>query len=128
MREATERLAATRRRLLRAVPDRLPHLVDYTSFCDELAARIGCKPTRAAVRRERFGFRARFYAGPFVAAQYRLVGPHAKPALAREVIEGLPIRHPRPMLAAFCLRWAASRALGRTIGKDFAPKLELARD
>jgi dimethylaniline monooxygenase (N-oxide forming) len=128
MRESIAGLAATRARLLRAAPHRLPHLVDYTSFCDELAERIGCKPTAAAVRAESRAFRARFYAGPFVAAQYRLVGPHAKPDLAREAIEGLSIRHPRPMLVAFYLRWAASRALGRLLGPEFAPKLTLARD
>jgi dimethylaniline monooxygenase (N-oxide forming) len=125
MERSIARLAATRQRLLRAVRGRLPHLVDYTSFCDELASSIGCKPTTAALRRESRAFRRRFYAGPFVTAQYRLVGPHAKPALAREVIAGLPITHPRLLLAALRIRSRLSRLLGRVLGPEYAPKLKL---
>lgn len=125
MEESVARLAAVRERRFRAVRGRLGELVDYTSFCDELAAAIGCRPTRAALRGESRAFRRRFLAGPFVAAQYRLVGPHAKPALARATIEALPIRHPRPLLAAFYLRWWLTRALHRAFGPEFAPKLSL---
>jgi hypothetical protein len=85
-----------RTHMFRAVQGRLDHLVDHTPFCDELAAQIGCKPPRWAVWQEGMGFRLRFFAAPFVAAQYRLVGPHAKPWITREVISRLPIMHPLP--------------------------------
>ena len=116
---------AFRRHHFRAVQGRLPHLVDFTSFADEVASWVGCKPTVDAVRAEGLGFRIRFFASAFVAAQYRLVGPHAKPDLAREVIGGLPISHPAPMLTLFYLRWVLSRLLHRALGKDLAPKLAL---
>jgi dimethylaniline monooxygenase (N-oxide forming) len=77
--EETERRA----RIFRAVRGRLAHLVDHTSFCDALAEQVGCKPGTADVARESRRFRRRFWAGPFVAAQYRLVGPHARPEIAR---------------------------------------------
>lgn len=82
---------STGRTFSRAVKGRLAHLVEYTVFCDELADRIGCKPRRSDLARESGRFRQRYFEGPFVAAQYRLVGPHAKPEVAREVIENLPV-------------------------------------
>ena len=85
-------------------------------FCDELASRIGCKPAWADLRRERLSFRVRFFAAPFVAAQYRLLGPHARPELAREMIAGLPVVHPLPDLINLYLRWRMSRALHRVLG------------
>ena len=114
-----------RTHMFRAVQGRLDHLVDHTPFCDELAAQIGCKPTRWAVWQEGMGFRLRFFAAPFVAAQYRLVGPHAKPWITREVISRLPIMHPLPDLINLYLRWAMSRVLHRVLGPEFSPKLEL---
>jgi len=125
MRASMARIADTRQFGFRAVRERLAWLVDYTSFCDEIAARIGCKPSREAIRRERPGFRLRFFTAPFVSAQYRLVGPHARPDIARQVIGGLPIAHPIAMLAAFYLRWTLSRVLHRLLGEEFAPKLRL---
>jgi dimethylaniline monooxygenase (N-oxide forming) len=109
----------------RALKGRLAHLVEFTPFCDELAERIGCKPTWRDIRRESRRFQRRFMAGPFVAAQYRLVGPHAKPALARAVIENVPVVHPLPDRLNLYLRWKLSRALCRLRGPEFAPKLEL---
>jgi len=114
-----------RTHFFRAVKGRLDHLVEYTPFCDELAARIGCKPTWRDIRRESRRFRRKFIAGPFVAAQYRLVGPHAKPEIARAVIENAPIMHPLPDRLVLSLRWMMSRALHRLRGPDYAPKLEL---
>jgi dimethylaniline monooxygenase (N-oxide forming) len=109
----------------RALKGSLAHLVEFTPFCDELAERIGCKPTWRDIRRESRRFQRRFMAGPFVAAQYRLVGPHAKPALARAVIENVPVMHPLPDRLNLYLRWKLSRALCRLRGPEFAPKLEL---
>ena len=98
-------------------------LVDFTPFCDELAARIGAKPSARDVRQESLHVHLRFFAAPFVAAQYRLVGPHAKPELARAVINGLPITHPLPDLINLYLRWTMSRILHRILGPEYAPKL-----
>jgi dimethylaniline monooxygenase (N-oxide forming) len=125
MREAIERSTRFRSHVFRAVRERLDYLVDYTPFCDELASQIGCKPTWRVVRQEKLSFRLRFFAAPFVAAQYRLIGPHARPDLARAVIARLPITHPLPDLVNLYLRWTMSRVLHRLLGPEYAPKLAL---
>ncbi|MDQ5821260.1 MAG: NAD(P)-binding domain-containing protein [Actinomycetota bacterium] len=125
MRASIDRRAAFRRHYFRAVPGRLEYLVDYTSLCDELASMVGCKPNRDALRQESLRFRLHFMISPFVAAQYRLVGPHAKPAITRQVITDLPVAYPVHALATFYLRWTLSRALHRLLGPKFAPKLVL---
>ena len=114
-----------RSHFFRAVKGRLDHLVEHTPFCDELATRIGCKPTWRDIRRESRRFQRKFMVGPFVAAQYRLVGPHAKPEIARAVIENAPVAHPLPDRLNLHLRWMMSRTLHRLRGPEFAPKLEL---
>jgi len=127
MRHSIERWTHLRQHIFRAVGGRLDELVDYTTFCDELASRIGCKPTWSDIRRESRRFRRRFVAAPFVTAQYRLVGPHSRPDVARSVIENLPIAHPWPDLMNLRLRRGLSRILHRVFGPDYAPKLELER-
>jgi dimethylaniline monooxygenase (N-oxide forming) len=127
MRQSIEHWAGFRRHTFRAVRGRLDELVDYTPFCDALASQIGCKPAWQDIRRESRRFRRRFFAGPFVAAQYRLAGPHAKPEVARPVIENLPIAHPLPDFLNLHLRWTLSRVLHRLLGPVYAPKLELER-
>lgn len=127
MYESIAAVMALRERLFRAVRGRLEALVDHTWFCDALAAQIGCQPARSDVRSESLAFRLRFFAAPFVAAQYRLVGPHAKPEIARAVVEKLPLMHPLPDLVNLYLRWTMSRALHRMLGPEFAPKLALPR-
>jgi dimethylaniline monooxygenase (N-oxide forming) len=114
-----------RAHFFRALKERLEHLVEHTPFCDAIAAQIGCKPTWTVVRRETRRFQRKFFAGPFVAAQYRLVGPHAKPQIARRVIEQAPIMHPLPDRLMLRMRWRLSRLLHRLHGPEFAPKLEL---
>jgi len=111
--------------MFRPLKGRLEHLVDHTSFCDELATQVGCKPSRAALRCESLRFRLRFFAGPFVPAQYRLVGPHARPVIARDVIASLPVVHPVPRLITHYLRWRMSRVLHRLLGAEFSPKLSI---
>ena len=125
MRAAIDRRADFRRHYFRAVRERLDYLVDYTSLCDELASLVGCQPSRDALRRESVRFRLRFFVSPFVAAQYRLVGPHAKPWIARQVITSLPVAHPVHAIVVFYLRWKLSRVLHRLLGPRFATKLEL---
>jgi dimethylaniline monooxygenase (N-oxide forming) len=81
-------VAATRchrSRFHRSVYDRLPTLVDYSTYMDALAETIGCKPRLVPLLRDpRLLYK--LYAGPFTAAQYRLRGPHADPAAARRAI------------------------------------------
>ncbi len=127
MRRSIEHWTRARAHIFRAVKSRLDHLVDFTPFCDELASRIGCKPTWRDIRRESRKFRRQFVSGPFVAAQYRLVGPHAKPEVARAVIENLPRVVPLPYFLNLHLRWALSRTLYRMLGPTYVPKLELER-
>lgn len=114
-----------RAHFFRAVKGRLPHLVEYTLFCDELAAQAGCKPSLAEVRGQSRRFQQRFWEGPFVAAQYRIAGPHAKPELARKVIESLPVMTPWPDRLNLKLRLFLSRTLHRMAGDAYAPKLRL---
>jgi dimethylaniline monooxygenase (N-oxide forming) len=125
MQRSVEHWTQMRAHVFRAVKGRLDHLVDYTPFCDELASRIGCKPSWRDIRGESRRFQRRFIAGPFVAAQYRLVGPHARPDIARAVIENLPMVVPIPYFLNLHLRWGLSRMLHRMLGPAYAPKLEL---
>jgi dimethylaniline monooxygenase (N-oxide forming) len=91
------RLQVDRPPALRELGDRLPTLVDFSSYMDELAELVGCKPTTT-----RIGFRpgllARLYFAPFCSAQYRLVGPHAEPETARRVLQAAPMHVDPPRL------------------------------
>ena len=111
------------RRQFGPVADRLEHLVDFTVYCDALAAQVGCKPRRDDLQRESWKFRLRFYAGPFAGAQYRLTGPGARPQLARRAIESMPVAHRWPDLASLYLRWTLSRILHRVKGPEYRTKL-----
>ncbi len=114
-----------RKHFFRAIKGRLDHLVEFTPLCDELATRVGCKPTWKDIRREGRRFRRKFMVGPFVAAQYRLVGPHNRPEIARSVIENAPVMHPLPDRLVLYLRWRMSRFLHRLRGPEYATKLDL---
>jgi dimethylaniline monooxygenase (N-oxide forming) len=114
-----------RHRHFRANRERLDELVDFTSVCDALARRIGCQPTHTLVAGESRRFRRRFFAGPFVGAQYRLHGPHARPGLARRTIETLPIALPPPRRLGHALRWRISALFGRLFGPGWGPKIEV---
>ncbi len=128
MAASIEREERQRARIFRAVRGRLDYLVDHIPACDALAAQVGCKPPLRTIRAGGRRFRLRFFAGPFVAAQFRLVGPHAKPELARSVILDLPVTLPWLDRMNLRLRWALSKVLQRRFGREFAPKLELLTD
>ena len=125
MEAAIARWQRRRAHTFRAVRDRLDYLVDHAVACDELAARIGCKPTRRVLRGESREIRRKAVAGPFVAAQYRLTGPHAKPELARRILSAGPVMHPWPDRANLYLRWFLSRTMYRLLGDEYPPKLDL---
>lgn len=125
MKTSTEYWNAHRHHVFSAKEDRLSHLVDHTEYCDVLAEQVGCKPGRDDLVRESRAFRRRYYSGPFVAAQYRLAGPGARPELAREIIEQLPLAHPWPDRVNLYLRWKLCLMLEWMLGPDYAPKLKL---
>jgi dimethylaniline monooxygenase (N-oxide forming) len=117
--------AARRHHVFSAKEDRLSHLVDHTEYCDALAEQVGCKPRRPDLAKESRRLRKRFLAGPFVTAQYRLVGPGAKPELARSILENLPLAHPWPDRTNLWLRWNLCRFLAWLLGPAYAPKLHI---
>lgn len=54
---------------------------------DDIANEIGVRPNMTSLLTEDPLFAVRCFFGPCVPAQYRLHGPHSKPALARRSIE-----------------------------------------
>lgn len=66
--------------------ERLVALTDFTPYQDGLAAEIGCKPDLVEIARRDPQLAWRLFVRPFVGAQFRLVGPHAQPTMARQVL------------------------------------------
>ena len=62
----------------------------YTEYMDSLAHLVGCHP-RVWTYLFQPSFLWRLMFGSNIAAQYRLRGPHAEPALARRVVMHLPV-------------------------------------
>lgn len=54
---------------------------------DDLAVEVGVKPDMISLFREDPLFAVRCFFGPCIPAQYRLVGPHSQPLVARRSIE-----------------------------------------
>jgi hypothetical protein len=89
MAEDAARSSAERRRRHRLVHDRMPYLVDYSSYMDLLAQEIGCKPRwQELVRDPRLLHKV--YTAPFGPVQYRLRGPDAEPRMARALLVASP--------------------------------------
>ena len=125
MKQSVETSEEKRHHVFSAKDDRLTHLVDHTEFCDLLADQAGCKPRLEDLEKESRAFRKRFWSGPFIAAQYRLAGPGAKPELARQIVESMPLAHPWPQRFHLYLRWSVCRILHRLLGPEYAPKLSV---
>jgi dimethylaniline monooxygenase (N-oxide forming) len=123
MNRSIDSWARHRQHIFRAKEDRLTHLVDHTEYCDLLAEQVGCKPGSRQLKKENAAFRRRYVSGPFVAAQYRLTGPGAKPEIARKVIENMPLAHPWPDWVNLQLRWRLCQVLEWALGPKYAPKL-----
>ncbi len=70
---------------------RVRGLVDYGNYLDDLAALIGCKPRfwRLLLTRPRLWLRVQY--GAMQSSQFRLHGPGAQPALARDILKSLPL-------------------------------------
>jgi dimethylaniline monooxygenase (N-oxide forming) len=104
--------------------DRLPHLVDYTSYMDELASRIDCKPRfRELMLRPRTA-RAVF-TGPFSSHQYRLRGPHAKPDVVDSVYRSFPRAQSLRLIALQALSIIVCRVLVAAGFRQFRLHLSL---
>ncbi len=69
----------------KTVYERLPHMVDYATYMDDIAEKIGCKPHIRDFTYKPTLLR-KLFTGALCAAQYRLSGPHARPDVARKII------------------------------------------
>jgi dimethylaniline monooxygenase (N-oxide forming) len=109
-----------RARYFNQVFERLPHLVDFSTYMESLAETIGCKPRwQDLVSHPRLAFQ--IYAGAFTAVQYRLRGPHAEPAMARRILLYAP-----PMARAVRFYDLALAEIARFVGlTTFQPRLTL---
>lgn len=85
MRNHVERETAHRSSYFRHVHDRLPHMVDFSTYMDDLADEIGAKPNVWRLLRDpRLAYQ--LHAGPFCGTQFRLFGPHSRFAMAKRVL------------------------------------------
>ncbi len=76
----------------RDLSERLNYLVDYTSYMDALAHKIGCKPRwRDLIKEPKLLLK--IYCAPFSAFQYRLRGPHHQKDLAERMLSYHPIAY-----------------------------------
>ena len=125
MREEIKKDAALHREMFRVVTDRLSGLVDYTSYMDQLAEFIGCKPTLKELWREpKLLFRVHFC--PFSGHQYRLRGPHSKKAIAKTVLYRLRIGPIRRLEGYGILCFVVTAACLYRLGfRQFKPSLRL---
>jgi len=78
------------KKTFRIVSDRLPNLVDFTSYMDQLAKYIDCKPQlKNLLKNPNLLFK--MYYAPFAGYQYRLQGPHSKKNIAIKAFKLVPI-------------------------------------
>lgn len=77
-------------------------LVNWIPFLDRVAARIGCRPSPLRLLRDPW-LAWKVLSGPMTGAIYRLDGPGACPARARETIVSLPRGHDLDELLTLCL-------------------------
>ncbi|MEM7212032.1 MAG: FAD-dependent oxidoreductase [Pseudomonadota bacterium] len=85
MRSEVDREIASSASYFRHVHDRLPHMVDFSTYMDDLAGKIGAKPSVWRLLREpRLAYQ--LHAGPFCGTQFRLFGPHSRFAMAKRVL------------------------------------------
>jgi len=100
-------------------------LVDFTSYLDDLAARVGCRPDLRRLMRHP-GVAGAVLMSPFSAHQYRLRGPHAKPAIVMPVLRRLPRTVPLKRIPLHVLSIVVCKALAAVGCRSFRPHLRLA--
>lgn len=93
---SSERMATEARADLEArrayharVFDRMPYLVDFAAYLDELAEQVGCKPRLSELLRHPT-LLYKVHTSAFSGVQYRLRGPHAAPRLAAAILRHAP--------------------------------------
>lgn len=89
MRERIEHERAAREQYHRLVFPRLPQLVDFSTYLDDVAEMIGCKP-RMINLLGRPKLLYKLYTSAFSGVQYRLHGPHSEPKLAARILLHAP--------------------------------------
>lgn len=116
---------AARRRQFGGAADRLESLVDYTTYQDTLADEIGCRPDLVQLARTDPRRAWKLFAGPFIGAQFRIVGPHARPDAAYETLDRVrPVLTPG-FVAFLALCHLVTRLLALLGLRRFAPALRL---
>lgn len=101
MEKAIKEDADNHRKTFAVISDRIPNLVDYTSYMDDLAGKVGCKPKFLDLLKTP-GLMFKIYANPFMACQFRLFGPHAKPEVARITFKKASLT-PVQLVYSYCL-------------------------
>jgi dimethylaniline monooxygenase (N-oxide forming) len=103
-----------------AVFDRIPNLVDYSTYMDSLAEIVGCKPRLADLVRSPL-LLYKVYTTAFSGAQFRLRGPYADPELARAVL-----KHAHSHVRVVRFFDLAAAELARIVGlRHLEPRLTL---
>jgi len=99
---------------------RVKGLVDFQLYADDLAKIMGCMPNVNSYLRSDPKLWKHIMFGPLTMHQYRLVGPHATPTFARDVIVRMPTGDTLESVitASFLL---TSKALGLLGFKKYAP-------
>jgi hypothetical protein len=86
--------------LLRLSAGRVKTLVMYGDYMESLSQHVGCSPNMLRVLFTDPLLWYKMLYGVLTSIQYRLVGPHAKPAFARDCIMQIPIPTPIPFRVA----------------------------
>lgn len=104
--------------------ERMPYLVDYTAYMDEMAAVIGCKPTAKDIRGD-LRLLYKFYCAHFMPAQYRLVGPGARPRAAQAQIKKQVVAYSPLYLPFFLFYLYFSKILNKLGLRAYKPHLAI---
>lgn len=120
MRSHVDRENARRATYFRHVHDRLPHMVDFSTYMDDLAGQIGAKPSVWRLLRDpRLAYQ--LHAGPFCGTQFRLFGPHSRFEMAKRVL-----MHARSPTHAFRFLDFGLAELARVLGlKQYQARLSI---
>ncbi len=117
--------AAHHKQMFAVVSDRVNGLVDFTSYMDELAGYIGCRPQWQELKKHPL-LLLRLYFNPFLSCQYRLQGPHSKRELAISTMKRVPLDFFQCTYSCFfVLLTVISHVLYRLGFKNFKPNLPL---
>tara|TARA_R110001606_G_scaffold26447_4_gene85365 strand:- start:3038 stop:4687 length:1650 start_codon:yes stop_codon:yes gene_type:complete len=104
--------------------ERMPYLVDYTSYMDDIARTIDCNPiAKELIKDPRLLYK--FFCAHFMPVQYRLRGPGAKPETAKQQIRAQIVAYPSIYLVFNVIYLAFSQLMFRLGAKSFRPHLHV---